>query len=116
MIDYGIKPFDICIEQPLLWHYCKYWFIFTYIFASFFLANSIFHLLNKIPFSFSKISQKSTNKKEKLSYSLIEPPLPTEKLKLLIRRKCRNKRTNLLARKKSLSKHPNHWNDWNWKN
>ena len=86
MIDYGIKPFDICIEQPLLWHYCKYWFIFTYIFASFFVANSAFHLFCKIPLPFSKTSQKSiTTKKSKLSYSLIDQPPSPPKLELLIR-------------------------------
>lgn len=87
IINYGITPFDICIEQPVLWHYCKYWFIFTYIFASFFVANFAFHLFCKIPFPILKISQKGiTAKKEKPTYSFIEQPSTLPKLELLIRR------------------------------
>lgn len=89
IIDYGIQPFDICVEQPILWKYCKYWFVFTYIFSSFFIATSAFHLLSKIPMhshSHSSKSKSTSTKKAKSSYSLIEQPIPAPKLELLIRR------------------------------
>jgi len=90
MIDYGIKPFDICEEQPVLWKYCKCWFVFTYLFSTFLIANVTFHLLCKISFSFFKPFKKGTNKnslvkKEKHSLSLIDFPLSPPKLQLLIR-------------------------------
>lgn len=88
IIDYGIHPFDICIEQPFIWKYCKYWFIFTYIFTSFFIANSIFNLfLKNSTKNNKKVNRRIKSKKskeEKLSYSLIDPKPQNEKLKLLI--------------------------------
>ncbi len=92
IIDYGIHPFDICIEQPIIWKYCKYWFIFTYIFTSFFISNMLFHLLFKKnhkcrskPKS-ETLDIKNKNKlKSKPSYSLIDPKPPDKKLQLLIR-------------------------------
>lgn len=119
IIDYGINPFNICTEQPLLWRYCKYWFVFTYIFSSFFIANFTFHLLFQFLFPSSKTSCKRGKpiaKKKKLSYSLIEQPPPAQKLELLIRRSRKNKGINLFARKKFISKYPNHRNYWNRKN
>lgn len=87
MIDYGINPFDICVEQPILWQYCKYWFVFTYVFASFFISNFLFHLLSKIPFPFFKASSKPKSMifKKESPYSFISPPVPTKPLELLIR-------------------------------
>jgi len=92
IIDYGISPFDICIEQPIIWKYCKCWFIFTYIFSSFFIANMFFHLLSNLPFHSNKIKKrkkinsylKSNFKKKKTIYSFIEPKPPDKKLELLI--------------------------------
>lgn len=92
IINYGISPFDICIEQPTIWKYCKYWFMFTYVFASFFISNMTFNLFEKTSCKFPnkntkrKIhSKKKKSKNPKVSYSLIEPKPPDEKLKLLIR-------------------------------
>ncbi len=45
IIDYGIHPFNICVEQPILWKYCKMWFCFTYSFSSFFISNFCYNLL-----------------------------------------------------------------------
>ncbi len=92
MIDYGISPFDICIEQPLIWKYCKYWFVFTFIYSSFFISNLLFHLFSKL-YSLlihnkslkSKKKQTSKCKKEKKRYSFIEKPISNLELKLLIR-------------------------------
>lgn len=93
IIDYGINDFDICIEQPVIWKYCKYWFIFTYIFSSFFISNILFNIFSKI-FSYIKKFYKPKNKykkleikKEKTSHYFIDPKPPNKKLELLIRRK-----------------------------
>lgn len=85
IIDYGIHPFDICIKQPVIWNYCKHFFILTYIYSSFFFSNILFNLF------FSKKNPKKSNikknnkKKEKNHYALINPKPPDEKLQLLVR-------------------------------
>ena len=89
IIDYGINPFDICIKQPTIWKFCKFWFVFTYVFASFFISNLFINLLYK----HFKDSNKNINKKTKIKksknkrkiYSLIDPKPQNEKLELLIR-------------------------------
>ena len=45
IIPYGIHPFDICIKNPDLWRYIKITFIFTYIFSSIIISNSIYRIL-----------------------------------------------------------------------
>ena len=100
IIDYGIHPFDICVEQPTLWLYCKYWFVFTYLFTSFFLTNSIFRLLHNffIRLFYTKTKVKKVNsKKEKTCYSFIDHSLSPPNLRLLIRRKRKNERINLYS-------------------
>lgn len=94
IIDYGIHPFDICIEQPIIWKYCKSWFIFTYIYSSFFFSNMFFNLFfKKKQKSLNKHTKKISNnkkfrcKKSRISHSLIDPKPPNEELQLLIRRK-----------------------------
>lgn len=86
IIDYGIHPFDICIEQPIIWKYCKYWFIFTYIFASFFISNSIYLFFLKILSNIFPTTQIQNHKKKKAKkvYSLIEPKSTIKNLELLI--------------------------------
>lgn len=44
IIEYGLHPFDICIEQPLIWKYIKILFIVSYIFSSIILSSSFFSL------------------------------------------------------------------------
>lgn len=88
IIEYGLNPFDICIEQPVIWKYCKYLFTLTYIFSSFFIANISFNLLSKIfPILFKsqkkKLKYKRKHKKE--TYSLINPKSLENNLKLFIR-------------------------------
>lgn len=55
IIEYGLHPFDICIEQPLIWKYIKILFVISYIFSSIILSNSFFSLFIR-PFikTFSK--------------------------------------------------------------
>lgn len=55
IIEYGLHPFDICIEQPLIWKYIKILFVISYIFSSIILSSSFFSLFIR-PFikTFSK--------------------------------------------------------------
>ena len=90
IIDYGIHSFNICTEQPIIWKYCRYWFVFTYIFSSIFISNMIFYLLHEFLCFFKPKKPNFKNekyKKEKISYSFIEKKPQNEELKLLIRRK-----------------------------
>ena len=45
IIPYGIHHFDICIKNPDLWRYIEITFIFTYIFSSLIISNSIYRIL-----------------------------------------------------------------------
>ena len=81
IVNYGLHAFDICIEQPILWKFCKSWFCFTYLFSSFFISNIFFHLFHGL-FK-TKPSKKISSKEYKTtsaSYSLIEsyPCLPLQ--------------------------------------
>lgn len=55
IIDFAIHPFNICIEYPKLWSFIKASYIFSYLFTSIILANTIY------PFIFSKETTKQTN-------------------------------------------------------
>lgn len=75
IINYGLHPFDICVEQPILWKYLKISFLITYIYSSIFFSNLFFNLFN-----FKNV--KKTNIK-KNNYSLIKSNKKNE-LNLLI--------------------------------
>lgn len=92
IIDYGLSPFNICSEQPLIWKYCKYWFVLTYTFSSLFISNASYNMLSKILSIFpSKVHKKKLIHKNDFSikakpkYSFISPPKKM-KLELCIRR------------------------------
>lgn len=42
IINYGIHPFDICKQNPDLWHYIKICFVITYFFSSIIISNLIY--------------------------------------------------------------------------
>ena len=83
IVDYGLHPFDICTEQPVIWKYAKIWFIITFVFASYFFSNLFYRFFSKIltfiPFPNSntntsrkeKIKEKHKNKTN--SYAFINP-------------------------------------------
>ena len=48
IIDYGLHPFNICTEQPIIWKYCKMWFCITTIFTAFFISNMLHHFFNNL--------------------------------------------------------------------
>lgn len=53
IIPYGLHPFDICYNNPLLWKYIKISFIFFYIFSNIIIISSFlkrFLLFNKISY------------------------------------------------------------------
>lgn len=48
IIQFGIRPFDICKENPTLWEYIKKTYIITYLFSSIVIYKIINNLLIKI--------------------------------------------------------------------
>lgn len=48
IIEYGINPFDICIENAVLWEYIKISFIISYIFSSFVISKFVYSILHSI--------------------------------------------------------------------
>lgn len=107
IITYGIYPFDICLEQPIIWKFCKYWFVFTYIFSSFFISNMLLNLFYNILNCLNKNSKskklplhfKKNYKKEKNFYSLIDPKTPDENLELIVGKNEITKQTIFLPEK-----------------
>ena len=93
IVDYGLHPFDICTEQPVIWKYAKIWFIITFVFASYFFSNLFYRFFSKIltfiPFPNSntntsrkeKIKEKHKNKTN--SYAFINP-IRSQTLELLV--------------------------------
>lgn len=68
IITYGIHPFDICTENPLLWKYIKITFIFTYIFSNIIFSILLFNrFFSKILHKKFNNNRKNKNKEEKIS-------------------------------------------------
>ena len=72
IINYGFHPFDICVEQPILWKYLKILFLITYIYSSIFFSNLFFNLFNfknakKINIKKNNYSLIKSNKKNELN-------------------------------------------------
>ena len=68
IIPYGITPFDICQENPILWNYIKIFFIIFYLFANFVLIDFIYNLFfnrfifkKKCPKNKKLINKKNNN-------------------------------------------------------
>ena len=74
IIEYGIKPFDICSENPILWEYIKKIYIFTFIFSNLIINNIIYNKIIKIN---KKINTEKINKNNNENKN-------AEKLNLLI--------------------------------
>ena len=43
IIPYGLKPFDICSDNPELWYYLKIIYIFVFLFSHFIVLNSFYN-------------------------------------------------------------------------
>ena len=48
IIDFWIKPFDICQKNPLLWEYIKRIYIITFCYCNIITNNYLYNLLRKI--------------------------------------------------------------------
>ena len=59
IIPFGIHPFDICFDQPILWKYIKFSFILSYIFSNIILINTFCSRFNFIKIVPIKIKDKS---------------------------------------------------------
>lgn len=62
IIDYGLRDFDICLEQPVLWHYIKIAFIISYIGSSTFIFNSLYSIFSN---TFKRLKSKTKKPKNK---------------------------------------------------
>ena len=61
IVDYGITPFDICKENPILWKSIKKIYIFTFVFSNLIINNIIFNYLIKIKNKKNKKEEKKEN-------------------------------------------------------
>ena len=57
IITYGLHPFDISTEKPILWSYIKKIYIISYVFSTIIISNSFFQ-----KFIFKKLDFKKRNK------------------------------------------------------
>ena len=57
IITYGLNPFDISTEKPILWSYIKKIYIISYVFSTIIISNSFFQ-----KFIFQKLDFKKRNK------------------------------------------------------
>lgn len=74
IIEYGITPFNIVTEQPVLWHYIKILFIISYIFSSLIISNSFFSIIKNFKCKSAK-SKKHSHKThiKKENYPFLTP-------------------------------------------
>ena len=78
-----MRDFDICIEQPVLWHYIKIAFIISYVGSSIFIFNSIYSI-------FLSIYNKIAHKKDKFKINKHKPTHRHSFLPSLIEKKSFN--------------------------
>jgi len=64
IISFGLRPFDICYNNPVLWNYIKISFIFFHIFSNYIIINTIISRFNLFKKSIHKdvpLSEKNNN-------------------------------------------------------
>ena len=64
IIPFGLRPFDVCYDIPLLWKYIKITFIIFYVFSNYIIINTIitrFKLFNKTIVEDFPLNSKSKN-------------------------------------------------------
>lgn len=79
VISFGLHPFDICRNNPLLWEYLKFSFIFFYLFSNIIIINALISRFNIFQEN-HKYEKKSTDSNEKI----FSPQNSITDLKLLI--------------------------------
>ncbi len=57
IIPYSLHPYDICITNPSLWKYIKFYFVIFYLLSAFICSNSIYSLIFR-----NKFNDKFVNK------------------------------------------------------
>ena len=67
IISCGLRPFDICYDNPILWSYIKISFVVFYIFSNYILINSI---ITRFKFFEKHISKEIPSEKEMNNSSL----------------------------------------------
>ena len=70
IFPFGLRPFDICYDNPILWNFIKISFIIFYIFSNFIIINSIISRFNFFPKKASLITQNLDEIKDKNPSSL----------------------------------------------
>lgn len=72
IIDFGLKPFDICKENLELWNLIKKIYIFTFVFSNLIINNYLYNfLINFIKKSIKKNNKKNIKKLNKNEINLI---------------------------------------------
>ncbi len=64
IIEFGLRPFDICQENPLLWEYLKKAYILFFTISSMIINNSIYNHLIKLRHTANKYKIKRKNKEK----------------------------------------------------
>ena len=71
IIPYSLHPYDICITNPSLWKYIKFYFVIFYLLSAFICSNSIYSLIFRNKFNDKFVNKnavksisKSTNSKD----------------------------------------------------
>ena len=64
IIEFGLRPFDICQENPLLWEYIKKAYILFFTISSMIINNSIYNHLIKLRHTANKYKIKRKNKEK----------------------------------------------------
>ena len=70
IFPFGLRPFDICYDNPILWNYIKITFIIFYIFSNYIIINSVISRFNFFPKKSSLITHNLNEIKNKNSSSL----------------------------------------------
>ena len=84
IIPYGLKPFDICSKNPILWKYIKITHIASFAFSIIIITNLFFSKLFKKFFKLEKIKSKNQKQNSIGSTKFRNSTNPCNRLQLLV--------------------------------
>ena len=84
IISYGLKPFDICSKNPILWKYIKIIHIFSFTSSMLIITNFLISKFFKILFKSKENKSKIIKSNSKLSLNTKNISSKSDKLQLLI--------------------------------
>ena len=84
IIPYGLKPFDICSKNPILWKYIKITHIASFAFSIIIITNLFFSKLFKKFFKSEKIKSKNQKQNSIGSTKFRNSTNPCNRLQLLV--------------------------------